>query len=245
MSQPGRNATRRRLGRISGMLSAAAAVAAAGYLLFITKISVSSSSADGLATESGTVQESTVRTTHETFHGLLAYASETPSDVLLVAWPLLIAGIALLTGAAAWTDRPPLVWVGALVLLGISVLGAMTIGFYAAPAAFFALASAVLLSASGRRERVERAVRSAPPTILEAVLKTFLGAVAVALGALLAYSGASAGLSEACAVETAACVLENTHWNRVTGTAIGLGFGVLGAWTVFVQVRSARILTQA
>lgn len=246
MAQHRQKDSRRRFGRISGVLSALAAVVASVYVLFFMEISVSSGGGSEVVTESGgVVTETTNPVTHETFHGVLEYANETPVDVAWIAWPLLIVGVALFVGAVAWADRPPLVWVGALVLLGISVLGAMTLGFYAAPAALFALASAVLLSASGRRERVERAVRSAPPTMLEAVVKTLLGAVAVALGVSLAYYGTSAGLSEACAVETAACVLESTHWNHVAGTAIGLGLGILGVWTVFVQIRSARMLARA
>lgn len=218
-------------------------------MLFFMKISVSSGGGSGVATESeGVIAETTNPVTHETFHGVLEYANETPVDVAWIVWPLLIVGIALLGGAAAWTDRTVLVWVSAFALLGIAVLGAMTIGIYAAPAALLALGSAVLLHASGRHERtkrVERAVLSKPPTMLEAVLKTLFGAVAVSLGLVMAYYGVSAGLSDACAVETASCVVENTHWDRVAGTAIGSVLSAVGVRAISKQIRSARIVGRA
>lgn len=196
----------------------------------------------------------TARTTSRVFSGLAILSASMTSLYLLLPLPLadvFFAGIvllsvifALLGGIGAWTNRPSLVWVAALLLTGLSIMGMMSIGFVLAPAALFLLGAALFAQLAGPRTGVQEAIRANPPTVPEAVVKTLAGTVSVAVGAGLVYVGAfSQELFTACASETLTCSLANTHWDAVGLTLLGLLAVCLGGWLIWKQVYISRTLS--
>lgn len=166
------------------------------------------------------------------------------ADVFFSGIVLLSVIFALFGGVGAWTNRPSLVWVAALLLTGLTIIGIMSIGFVLAPAAIFLLGAALSAQRAGPREGVREAIRANPPTVPEAVSKTLAGTVSVAVGVGLVYVGAfSQELFTACASETLTCSLTNTHWDAVGLTLLGLLAVSLGAWLVWKQIYISRVLS--
>jgi len=166
------------------------------------------------------------------------------ADVFFAGWLLFSMLLALAGALGAWTNRTPLIWVTALLLTGLAVIGMWSIGFFIAPAALLLLGAAVLSQLAGPRADVQDAIVADPPTVQEAVWKTLAGVGAVAIGGWLVYTGAIAQhLFGACATETLDCALANTHWDAVGITGLGLlGIG-LGAWLIWKQVYIGRVLS--
>ena len=166
------------------------------------------------------------------------------SDAFFAVWVLGGVAVSVVGAFAAWTNRTPLVWLTALLLLALSVLGMWSIGFLVAPAALCLLGSAVLLRRAGPREEVRNAVLDDPPSVSEAVAKTLVGAGAVVVGAGLVYTGSlTRQLFGACARETLACAVEKTHWDAVAVTLAGLVVVSVGCWLLWTQIYAARVLS--
>ena len=168
------------------------------------------------------------------------------ADVFFAGIVLLPVIFALVGGVGAWTNRTSLVWVAALSLTGLTILGMMSIGFFIAPATLFSLGAALFSQLSGPRTDVQEAIVTNPPTVPEAVLKTLAGTVSGAVGAGLVYIGAfRQELFGACASETLACAIDKTHWDAVGLTVSGLVVISLGGWLVWKQVYISRVLASA
>lgn len=156
------------------------------------------------------------------------------ADVFFAGWVLFSVGIAIVGGFGAWTKRTPLVWLAALLLTGLSILGMWSFGRFIAPAALLMLGAAVFSQLTGPREGVQKSITADLPTSeeLTSMLKTGIGSVVV--GALLVAIGASGrGLFGSCASETMSCVLAKTHWGAVGLTVLGLraiGYGGFLLW---------------
>lgn len=165
------------------------------------------------------------------------------ADAFFAAWVLGSVAVALVGGVAAWTNRTPLVWVAALLLTGISVVGMWSIGLFVAPAAGFLLGAAVLSRLAGPRAGVRQTILADPPTVPEAVLKTLAGTGGLVVGSALVYAGAvTRDLFGPCARETLACAVGRTHWDAVGVTVLGLVAAGLGGWLTWKQVHVARVL---
>lgn len=163
------------------------------------------------------------------------------ADAFFAAWVLVGVGLALLGAVGAWTDRPPLVWMAALAMTALSVVGMWSIGRFVAPAAVLLLGAA-LLSRRAEPSPDERDAAADPSATTErSAPKALSGAAAAIVGTALVYAGAFAGeLFGSCARETVRCALARTHWAAVGVTVIGLIAVGLGGWTVWRQVDAAR-----
>lgn len=164
------------------------------------------------------------------------------ADAFFAGWVVVAVGVALVGGIAAWTDRRAPLWVAALALTALAIVGMWSLGFLIAPAALCLLLAAVLAQVAGRREPARRTIAD-PPTVPEAILKTLAGSGAVVVGAALVYVGAFTGeLFGACASETLACALGKADWGGLAVTLLGLGAVGLGGWLLWRQVTVARVL---
>ena len=67
------------------------------------------------------------------------------ADPALFFWSLFILGFALAGGYGAWTENRYVVWLTALVLLALTVLGAASIGLFVAPVALLFLLAGIWL----------------------------------------------------------------------------------------------------
>lgn len=164
------------------------------------------------------------------------------ADAFFAAWMAGGVAVSVVGAVAAWTGRTPLVWVTALLLVGLSILGMWSVGFLVAPAALCLLGSAVLLRKTDRRERVRRAVLADPPSAREAVTKTLVGVASVVAGAGITYAASVARpLFDACARETLSCAVENTHWDAVAATVVGLAVLAVGCRLLWTQAYAASV----
>lgn len=165
------------------------------------------------------------------------------ADAFFAAWVVGSVVVALVGGLGAWTNRTPLVWVAALSLTALSILGMWSIGPFVAPAALFLLGSAVFSQLAGPREGVREAILADPPTVRETGAKALAGVCSVLVGGWVAYEGSIAReLFGACIAETLACVVETTHWDAVGITTVGLLAVGFGGWLLWKQVYVARVL---
>lgn len=165
------------------------------------------------------------------------------ADAFFAGWILFSVGLTIVGGLATWTNRTPLVWVTSILLLIVSILGMMSIGFLVAPAAFFLFGAALFSQVAGLREGVREAIIADPPTTTQIVLKTLGGVVSLALGAGLVYSGAFVQeLFGACAQETLVCALSKTRWDAVGLTVMGLVTISLGGWLIWKQIYIVYVL---
>lgn len=173
--------------------------------------------------------------------GVLLFPSPL-ADAFFAAWVAGGVAVSVVGAVAAWTSRTPLVWVTALLLVGLSILGMWSVGFLVAPAALCLLGSAVLLRGTDRRERVRRAILADPPSAREAAAKTLVGAAFVVAGGGIAYAASVARpLFDACARETLPCAVENTHWDAVAATVVGLVVLAVGCRLVWTQAYAASV----
>lgn len=185
--------------------------------------------------------------------GLAILAAGVAVTVLLTPDPLadvFFAGIVLssvlftvVSGIGTWTNRTPLVWVAALLLTGLTILGLLSIGTNLVPAALLLLGAAVFSLLAGPRTDVRESIIADPPTTQEAMLRTLVGTAAVLGGGGLIYFGAFAQeLFGPCANETLTCALEATNWGAVTLTVLGLFAVGFGGWLVWTQPFISRVL---
>lgn len=165
------------------------------------------------------------------------------ADVFFAGIVMLSVVFALVGGIGAWTDRTPLVWVSALLLSGLSVIGMLSIGFFFAPAALLLLGAAVCSQMAGPRTDVREAILADPPTARDVARKMLLGIGLVFGGLGLVYVGAFAQeLFGSCARETVACALETTNWSGVGLTLLGLFAVSYGGWLLWKQAYLTRVL---
>lgn len=165
------------------------------------------------------------------------------ADIFFAGIVTLSVVFALVGGIGAWTNRTPLVWVGALLLTGLSVIGMLSIGFLLAPAALLLLGAAVCSQLAGPRPDVREAILADPPTARDIARKTLLGIGAVIGGLGLVYAGAfRQELFGSCARETVACALETTNWSGVGLTLLGLLAISYGGWLLWKQSYLTRLL---
>lgn len=165
------------------------------------------------------------------------------ADAFFTAWVLFSVGLTLVGGIGAWANRTPLIWLTALLMLLLSVVGMWSIGFLIAPAALFLLGAALFSQAAGPREDVRTAISADPPTKIEVVWKALAGSGSVLGGAGLVYLGAfTQELFGACANETVACALNKTQWDAVGITILGLIAVSVGGWVIWRQTYIVRVL---
>lgn len=157
------------------------------------------------------------------------------ADAFFAAWVVFAVALTAVGTAATWFRRRAVVWLTALLLVGLSIVGMWSIGFVIAPAALTLLATALVLQVAGVGGTPPP---TDPPSGREAIGRTLGGVAAIAVGAALAYEGAvvRALFSRACGSETLACALAVTNWDGVGLTVLGLvGIGV-GGWLVWRQL---------
>ncbi|NHN40832.1 hypothetical protein G9C85_04185 [Halorubellus sp. JP-L1] len=169
------------------------------------------------------------------------------ADAFFAAWvvgSVIVAGVG---AVGAWTNRPPLAWLGALSLTAIVVVGLLSIGIFVAPAALLSLAAAVASQRARSREAARAAVLADPPTGAELAAKAVAGVGSVLVGAVLVYLGAFVRelFARGCLAETLACALAVTNWDAVAFTGLGGLAVVAGAWLVWQQVFVASLLAFA
>lgn len=150
---------------------------------------------------------------------------------------------ALVGVIGAWMNWTPLVWVAALLLTGLSILGMMSIGLYLVPAALLLLGAAVFSQLAGPRPGVRESIFANPPTKWDIVQKTLAGTGAIVVGLGLVYVGAfRQELFGSCVRETLACALETTNWGAVGLTLLGLVAVSYGSWLFWKQTYITRVL---
>lgn len=165
------------------------------------------------------------------------------ADAFFAGWVAIGVGLAVAGAAGAWTNRTPLAGAAALGLIGLCVVGMWSIGFLFAPAALLLAGAAALSQRAGPRPGVRESIRADPPSVSAVALKTLGAAGAVVAGGWLVHAGAlTRELFGACAAETLDCALANAHWDAVAVTALGLLAVGVGGWTLWRQVRVARVL---
>jgi hypothetical protein len=162
-------------------------------------------------------------------------------DVFFAGWVVLGVILSIVGGIGAWTNRSPLVWVAAISLIGLTIMGIWSIGGFIAPAGFFMLGSALCSQLAGPRTEHLEEIRTDPPTESEVLQKTLAGIGSVVVGVGLVYVGAFAReLFGACASETVACAIEKTHWGAVGISVVGLIAISLGGWLFWRLVYTTR-----
>jgi hypothetical protein len=162
-------------------------------------------------------------------------------DVFFAGWVLLSVILSIVGGIGAWTNRSPLIWVAAILLIGLTIIGILSIGRFIAPAAFFMFGSALFSQLAGPRTENMDAITTDPPTESEVVQKTLAGIGSVVVGAGLVYVGAFAReLFGACASETVACAVEKTQWGAVGISVLGLIAISLGGWLFWRLIYTTR-----
>jgi len=162
-------------------------------------------------------------------------------DVFFAGWVVLGVILSIVGGIGAWTNRSPLVWVAAISLIGLTIMGIWSIGGFIAPAGFFMLGSALCSQLAGPRTEHLEEIRTDPPTESEVLQKTLAGIGSVVVGVGLVYVGAFAReLFGACASETVACAIEKTHWGAVGISVVGLIAISLGGWLFWRLIYTTR-----
>lgn len=165
------------------------------------------------------------------------------ADVFFAGIMLLSVVFALVGGIGAWTNRTPLVWVAALLLTGLTIVGLLSVGIFLIPATLLLLGAAVFSQLAGPRTDVRDAITANPPTEREVVRKKQVGTGSVVVGVGLVYVGAFAQeLFGACASETLACALNKTNWSAVGLTVLGLLAISYGGWLLWKQAYVRRVL---
>jgi hypothetical protein len=166
------------------------------------------------------------------------------SDVFFTGWVLFSVGLAVVGWVSARSNRVSLVWVTALLMTALAVLGMWSIGLFIAPEALCLLLAGAFLQIAGDRTAVREAVLTAPPTAPESILKTLASCMALALGGGLVYLGAlNQPLFGACARETLACVLDRLHWDALGITVSGVVAFVFGGWLLWKQLYIAHTIS--
>lgn len=165
------------------------------------------------------------------------------ADAFFAGWVLVSVGIAFAGALAAWTNRTPLAWVAALLLVGLSIAGMWSIGRFIAPAAVALLGAALCSQLAGPRTDAREAIVTDLPSRRKLLRGTSVSAIAVIVGGGLVYGGAvRRELFGACARETVACAIANTHWDAVGITALGLLTVGIGGWVLWTKLSVARVL---
>ncbi|WP_265108849.1 hypothetical protein [Halosolutus halophilus] len=165
------------------------------------------------------------------------------ADVFFAGIVMLSVLFALVGGIGAWMNRTLLVWVAALLLTGLSIVGMMSIGFVIAPAALFLLGAAIFSQLAGPRADVREAIIANPPTKRTLMQKKLVAITSVAVGIGLVYVGAFAQeLFGSCARETLACALDTTNWDAVGLTVLGLSAVSYGGWLLWKRAYITRVL---
>lgn len=168
------------------------------------------------------------------------------TDVFFAGTMVLGVGFAVVGAIGAWTNRTPLVWVGAGLLAGLSILGLLSVGIVLAPAALALLGAAVCSQLAGPRTGVREAVLANPPTDRTVVQKILVGVGTVVAGLALIHVGAfTRELFGSCASETFSCALETTNRGAVAVTVLGLGAVSSGAWLLWRQAYVTLVLASA
>jgi hypothetical protein len=196
------------------------------------------------------------RTTSRALAALALAASLIASAVLLAPEPLadvFFAGIVLLNPLfaavgilGAWTSRTPILWVAALLSVGLSLVGMMSVGLFLLPTALLLLGAAVAGQVAGPRVGVREAIVADAPSVRERLLWAVAGVTAVGVGVALVDAGAfDQHLFGSCAQETLACAIETTNWPAVGLTLLGFAAVAVGAWLVWKQVYASRVLRTA
>lgn len=165
------------------------------------------------------------------------------ADVFFAGIVLLSILFTLVGGIGAWTNRTPLVWVAALLLAGLTILGMLSIGVYFIPSALLLLGAAVFSQMAGPRPEVQESIFANPPTRQALIQKTLVGIGAIIVGSGFVYIGAfTRELFGSCARETLACGLETTNWGVVGLTIFGLFVVSYGGWLLWKQSYIIRVL---
>lgn len=165
------------------------------------------------------------------------------ADAFFAGWVLISVILPLIGGLGVWTNRTILVWIAALLMTGLSIIGMWSIGFFIAPAALLLLGAALLSQVAGPRQDVHEAILADAPSAHEVAGKAVAGIGSMAVGGWLVYIGSiTRDLFGACAQETLACALSKTHWDAVAVTTLGLLALSFGGWVLWKQVYTARVL---
>lgn len=165
------------------------------------------------------------------------------ADVFFAGIVSLSVLFTLVGGIGAWTNRTPIVWVAALLLTGLTILGLLSIGIYLVPSTLLLLGAAVFSQLAGPRLEVRESILADPPTRQDLIQKTLVGIGAIVAGFGFVYIGAfTRELFGSCARETLACGLEMTNWGAVGLTVFGLFAVSYGGWLLWKQSYISRVI---
>ncbi|WP_227378095.1 hypothetical protein [Haladaptatus halobius] len=163
------------------------------------------------------------------------------ADAFFAGWVLVSVILSLVGGIAAWKQWTPLVWVVALLMTALSIMGVWSIGLFIAPAALFLFGAAILSYRARPREGVRKTANGESPTVSTTRRKIGGGIGALAIGSWLIYVGAFAQeLFGACATEGLECTINRMNWAGVGMTVLGVtmvGFGGLLLWKHLPSIR--------
>lgn len=165
------------------------------------------------------------------------------ADTFFTGWVVFSVIIALVGGFGVWTNRSALVWISALLMTVLSIVGMWSIGFFIAPAALLLLGAAVLSQLAGPRQGVRETIIANPPPARQTAMRAAAGIGSILIGGWLLNIGAfGRELFGACASETLACALDKTHWDAVGIMVLGLLVIGFGGWFLWKQIYVARVL---
>ncbi len=166
------------------------------------------------------------------------------ADAFFAAWVLFAVILTVVGALGAWTRRPALSWMAALLLSGLSIVGMWSLGAFVAPAALVLLGSAVASLWTAPRPGAHEAVLDNSSSVFEAVLKTLAGAVFVVIGTGLAYGGIVVRelFTSGCSSETLDCAIAVTQWDAVGLSVLGLATIGIGGWIIWTQMAVGRVL---
>jgi hypothetical protein len=165
------------------------------------------------------------------------------ADVFFAGIVMLSVLFTLVGGIGTWTNRTPLVWVAALLLTGLTVLGMISIGFYFIPSALLLLGAAVFSQLAGPRPEIRDSILADPPTKQDLIQKMLAGIGTIVVGFGVVYiSDFTRELFGSCARETLACGLNTTNWGAVGLTVFGLFAVIYGGWLLWKQSYIIRVL---
>lgn len=168
------------------------------------------------------------------------------ADVFFAGIVLLSPLLAAVGAAGAWTGHTAVVWVAALLSVGLTLVGAMSVGLLFAPAALLLVGSAVAALGAGPDTEAREKLVANPPATRERVQKALFGAAAIVVGAAVVDVAAlDRHLFGSCAQETLGCVVETTNWGLVGLTLLGFGAVAVGGWLLWRQVYVTRVLAGA
>lgn len=167
------------------------------------------------------------------------------ADAFFTAWVLFAVILTGVGAVGAWTRRSGLLWVAALLLSGVTLVGMWSIGWSIAPAAFAMLGAAVVSLRAGGRSASHESILADPPTVPEVGRRVLAGIALIVIGSGVAYDGIYRRtlFTRGCLDETLGCALAVTRWDAVGLALLGLTAVGIGGYLIWRQIIVGWVLT--